>query len=501
MLLEIAIALITAKILNYLFEKIKQPGVVGEIIAGIILGPCCIGLLSGSSINIFGNKVFELNFNLSTAEFKELAFIGIVFLLFIIGLETEISDIKKTGKLGFYTAIFSLSIPFIFGFILGLFFEFDLMGCMVIGAILFATSVTISMRILQDLNLISSRVGLTLQTAGIISDVIGLFIFSLIIGQGNPIIFFIRILIFLIFIFLIGILFLKYAVKKGVTRNSTKMLLPVGLIICFLFAALAEDMGLAAIIGAFAAGLIIKRTPQGGMITNHIKTIGNALFIPLFFVWIGASFDFNFILSSGHVLMPIIFIILFVIFGLSGNFLGGAIGAKIAGLTKKESISVGISMMPIMGMALIIVSTSTDRGIFGDPSGVLAQQIKTATLLLIIVSCLITPTILKKNIHVNYMKKEKNNNFKEYFSSMKQKTPKIYYNKKSEQLIKVRKVNLNFLLGAIYLQFFLILFIFKAFDFYSIAALFGSIIGSYIGYITLRFLLTRYDFKKLNKIG
>ena len=323
MLLEIAITLIMAKILNYTFEKFKQPGVVGEIVAGIILGPCCIGSLSGSSVNLFGSTLFKLNFNLNSTEFRELAFIGIVFLLFIIGLDTNIADLKKTSKSGILTAVFGIIIPFLFGFIIGFVFHFDILMCMGIGAIFFATSATISMRVLSDLDMLSTRVGLTLQTAGIVSDVIGLFIFSLIIGQGHPLVFVLKIFIFLFFILIVGFFIIKYATKKGITRQTTMLVLSLSLIICFLFAAFAEDMGLAAIIGAFIAGLIIKKTPQSVMITGYIKTIGYTFFIPLFFVWIGASFNFLNLTSSNNFMPYIFFMAFFILLGLLGNFIGG----------------------------------------------------------------------------------------------------------------------------------------------------------------------------------
>lgn len=489
MLLEIAVTLVMAKILNYLFEKIKQPGVVGEIIAGIILGPCCIGSLSGSSFNLFGATVFEFNFNLSSPEFKELAFIGVVFLLFITGLESDITGLKKAGRLGFYTAISGLIIPFLFGLVIGSVFKLDIIKSMIIGTIFFATSITISIRILSDMDLISSRIGLTLQTAGIISDIIGLFIFSLIMGQGNPFIYLLKITIFLIFILIVGLFVIKYAIKKGVKRQTTVQVLPVGLIICFLFAAFANDMGLAAIIGAFVAGLIIKKTPQAGMITGHIKTIGQTFFIPIFFVWVGSSFSFSNIFSSGQILIPICFIVIFIILGLSGNFIGGMIGAKISGLSTKESISLGVAMMPIMGMALIIVTTSTERGIFGDPTGLLAQQVKTATLLLIIISCLLTPPILKKSVSNNFSNKNKKANFSKITHPILDGASYILNKIQNNRLIKKPQGETNLLLSTILLQVLLIIILNKTLNPFVIVSIIGIIIGSCFGYMVLRYIL------------
>jgi Kef-type K+ transport system membrane component KefB len=405
MLFEIAVALITAKIMGYLFGKVGQPGVLGEIVAGLILGPFLIGSLSGSSIELFGTSLFEFHLDLTTPEFKEISFIGIIFLLFIIGLETKVGDLKKTGVSGLSTAIFSTVFPFIFGVLFGYFFGLDFHVCLAIGTIFYATSMTITMRTLSDAGLLSTRVGLTLQTAGIFSDIFGLFIFSIILGQGHPLVFVLKLLIFVIIILVVGFLTITYAGKKGVTNNAVAIVLPVCFMICFLLAAFAEDIGLIAIMGAFIAGLIVGKTPQAGLLSNSVRSIGYMFFIPLFFVWIGASFNFTYLFSSNDIISQMIFIVFFVILCLVGNFVGGAIGARLAGLKKKESISVGIGMMPIMGMALIIVTTSIDKGIFGDPLGTLALQIKTATILVIIVSFIVTPPLLKKSMNTSYIKK------------------------------------------------------------------------------------------------
>ncbi|MBN1281206.1 MAG: cation:proton antiporter, partial [Candidatus Thermoplasmatota archaeon] len=182
------------------------------------------------------------------------------------------------------------------------------------------------------------------------------------------------------------------------TRKAPLLIITTGLVICFLFAAFAENMGLTALIGAFMAGVFIRKTPQANILADYIKTIGYAFFIPLFFVSVGAGFDFMFLFHSTHLEALVVFIIVFVMFGMISNFLGGSLGARFSGLSRQESISVGIGMMPVMGVALIVVTAGIDGGIFGAASGVLANQIRTATLLLIIISALITPPLLKKSM-------------------------------------------------------------------------------------------------------
>jgi len=399
MLLEITLAIVFAKLLNLLFEKLKQPGVIGEIIAGILLGPCIIGSLSGS-LTLFGSPLFNFSLNLRTPEFKEIAFIGVIFLLFMVGLETNISDLKKTKKAGLFVGIFAVVVPFIFGCIFGLVFLLDIAKSMAIGAIFLATSATIAIRILADADMFTTRVGLALHTAVVVNDILAIIIFALVFSRGNAFTIIFQVIFFFILVLVLGFFIVRFASKNNVKRKAPILILTTGLVICFFFAAFAENMGLTAIIGAFIAGLFIRKTPQANVLADYIKTIGYAFFIPLFFVYVGASFDFLYLLNiqSQQLFSFLLFVIFFVIFALLGNFFGGFLGAKISGLTRKESISVGVGMMPIMGVALIILTTEIDRGIFGDPTGILAEQVKISTLLLIITSAMITPPLLKRSM-------------------------------------------------------------------------------------------------------
>ncbi len=398
MLLEITLAIIFAKVLNLLFEKMKQPGVLGEILAGILLGPCIIGSLSGSSINLFGESVFKFHLNLTSIEFKEVAFIGVIFLLFIVGLETNMGDLKRMGKAGVFAGLGSIIAPFLAGCMVGIMFNMNLAQSMALGAIFLATSATIAIRILADMDLLATRIGLTLHTAVVLNDIFAMFIFALVFGNGNSFMPFLQILLFFILTIGVGLLIVRYTMKKNASRKAPVVVLTAGLVICFLFAALAENMGITAIIGAFIAGLFIRKTPQSGILVDYIKTIGYAFFIPLFFVWAGASLNFLFLIQSKQIDTLIFFIVIFVLSALFANFIGGFIGARLSGLNKRESISIGTGMLPIMSTGLIIVTTAIDKGTFGDTNSVLANQIRTATIFLIITSCLLAPALLKRSV-------------------------------------------------------------------------------------------------------
>jgi Kef-type K+ transport system membrane component KefB len=405
MLLEITLAIVFAKIFGIFFEKMKQPGVIGEILAGVFLGPCAIGLLSGSSITVSNTQLFQFTLDLTSPEFKQIAFIGAVFLLFIAGLETNLSDLKKTKKAGLGVGVFGVITPFLFGCIVGTAFNFTLIQSMAIGTIFLATSTTIAIRVLSDLDLLSSRVGLTLRTALVVNDVLAMVFFALVFGVGDSLILLLQISLFFILTVVIGLLVVRYTERKNTKRHAPIILLTSGLGICFLFAAFAENMGLTAIIGAFIAGIFIKKTPQAGVVSDYIKTIGYAFFVPLFFVWVGASFNFVRLFQSDRVTSILVFCVVFIVFSMLGNFLGSSLGARIGGLRRREAISVGCGMMPVMGVALIIVSTGIERGIFGDPTGFLANQMQTATLFLIFTSCFVSPFLFKRSMGSHLLKK------------------------------------------------------------------------------------------------
>jgi Kef-type K+ transport system membrane component KefB len=515
MLLEITVALLFAKIFSFIFNKIKQPGVLGEILAGIFLGPCCVGLLSGSSLNILNTSLYKFSLNMTSPEFKEIAFIGVVFLLFIVGLETDLSDLKKTRKIGIGVGTFGVLIPFLFGCIVGLLFHLNIIQSMAIGTIFLATSTTIAIRVLSDMDLLASRIGLTLRTALVVNDILAMIFFALVFGAGNSFVLLLQISLFFIITILFGFIIIWYTSKRNTKRNTPIIILTSGLVICFLFAAFAENMGLTSVIGAFIAGLFIKKTPQAGILVEYIKTIGYMFFIPLFFVWVGASFNFLSIFQSNQIMPLLIFCIAFIVFAMLGNFIGSSIGARIAGMKKREAISVGIGMMPVMGVALIIVSTGIERGIFGDPSGVLANQIKTATLFLIFTSCFLSPLLLKRHMASHLLKeigktKTKLSFYKhphcyecgstlrlisgrnEWFCDICQKTMVPIRSERTYNYKMTRTLDkkLQYIIGAVTIVIFAL--IIQNMDsttlIEKIISLIGIFIGTLIGFLTVRFL-------------
>ncbi|MCD6474582.1 MAG: cation:proton antiporter [Thermoplasmata archaeon] len=384
LLLEIGLALLLSKILGYAMEKIKQPAVIGEIFAGIILGPFILG------------HFFDFNFLVpamtndatirlaAQEEMRNISYIGIVLLLFLSGIETGVEEIKGAGKSGMITSLFDVSIAFIFGYIVGTILGYDTMHSIAIGNIFTATSVGITVRTLMDMDALHTNVGNLILTVAVLDDILGIVVLSLTLGKGSIDMLFVKVSIFFALFFIILAILHRYQ-RIHLHISIPRFALTVALSFCFIFSALALSLGLAAITGSFFAGLLLSMIPQRRRISEFLHQIGDVFFIPLFFVWVGASFDFNALEGVGTL------ILYFIPFALAGKIIGCGLGAKINGFSNREAIAVGIGMMPRMEVALIVATTEISMGIWGN----LAHQILAATILLVIISSLITPFALK----------------------------------------------------------------------------------------------------------
>jgi Kef-type K+ transport system membrane component KefB len=369
MLVELGLALLLAKLLGHFFEKIKQPAVIGEILSGIVIGPFILG------------RFFDIDF--LSVEIEGVAKLGIVFLLFISGLEISVGELKSAGRPGVITAISGALFSFFCGYLMGHFMGYSFLVSIAIGNIFVATSVGVSVRTLMELGTLHSQAGQIILTAAVIDDLIGIIILSVTLGQGEIGISFVKILLFFGIFFTAFYFFHKI---RGIKLHVPRLMLTAGIALAFLFSAFAKSLGLATVIGAFFAGLLVSNFPQKKRIRGFTRQIGEVFFIPLFFVWVGASFDFHALKDIG------IFVVLFITLALIGKLVGSTLGAKISGMKLRESLIVGIGMMPRMEIALVVVSTEVARKIFDAP---LAHHMMAGTILLVIISTLITPFLLR----------------------------------------------------------------------------------------------------------
>ena len=374
---SLAIIIIFAKVFGILARKCKAPQVVGEIIAGLIIGPSILGLVS-------------------TSDFlTQMAEIGVVLLMFSAGLETDLKELMKTGPIAFLIACAGVFIPLAGGTVLYMiFYGASAVGtpefykAVFIGTIMTATSVSITVQALKELGYLKSRVGTTVLAAAIIDDVIGIVVLTFVIGFRTPdanisgVV--ISTILFFVFAFVVGII--SYKVFKWIDKRypHTRRIPIAGLAYCFALAFIAEKyFGIADITGAYVAGIILCSIRDSDYIAEKMDINSYMLFGPIFFASIGLKTDIADFSSS-----ILLFSIAFVIVALITKIIGCSLAAKLCKFNWGDSLKVGVGMMTRGEVALIVAQK-------GLSVGLLEPVYFTSVILLIIVSSIITPIVLK----------------------------------------------------------------------------------------------------------
>lgn len=374
---DLAIILFSAKLCGMIARKCKAPQVAGQIIAGLIIGPCFLGLVQQSDF------------------IAKMAEIGVILVMFSAGLETDLKDLIKTGPKAFAIACFGVFVPFIFGSLLYFaFYGFEGVGTpsffvgMSIGAIMTATSVSITVAALQELGKLKGLVGTTILSSAIIDDVIGIIVLTVVIGfkdtSVKPSMIVIKTVLFFIVAFVGG-----YFAYKGFkwldNRNPHTQRIPIlGFVLCFALAYVAEKyFGIADITGAYAAGIILCSLKDAEYINTkaHISTY--MIFAPIFFVGIGLKTTFS--AMNGKFLL---FSLCFVIVALLTKIIGCGFMAKLCRFNWSDSLKIGVGMMTRGEVALIVAQKCLSVGM-------ISSEYFTAVILLIISSSVMTPIILK----------------------------------------------------------------------------------------------------------
>lgn len=391
--LLIALALIFARIFGYVFDRLKQPAVIGEIMAGIFLGGLGLFTFFGQEITILNMDFYIPKLDFLSAEFTFLAEIGILFLLFISGLETSLSKLKKMEKNSILVATGGMILPFVFGMGAGIFFNFSLQESIIIGLILVATSVGVTVRTLLDIHKLNTDVGVTILGGAVIDDIFGIILLAVFLGTDPPIYVGIKIAIFFVIFLYLGLKVIDRILDLGERIHLPKAFLSISLAIFLIYTFFADMFGVAGIIGAFVAGLIIGHTLKSRKIIDDVHALGYGFFIPLFFVWIGASLweeasiNLSSIAAIGFMALVIITV------AIVGKIVGCGIGAKLAGMKNRESLQVGVGMIPRMELALIIATSVIAHGLLSTTK--VEHQILAITILLTIVTTLIAPFLIK----------------------------------------------------------------------------------------------------------
>lgn len=401
-LLLIAFALIFARLFGYIFYKFKQPAVLGEIIAGIFVGGVGYFLIKGQELLLFDHSITLPNFDIQSSEyFVVFAQIGILFLLFISGLEISVSKLKKMGKTSSSVAIGGVFIPLALGFLSCVFLneftsiKLTLQESIVVGLILTATSVGVTVRTLMEIDALDTDVGAAILGSAVLDDILAIFLLAFVMSVGSlfdTIWLGLRIAIFFFIFLYIGLKVIDKVLDLGEKIHLPKAFLSIALSILLIYAFFADRAGISGIIGAFVAGVLIGQNVRSVKIEKDVKAIAYGFFIPLFFIWVGSNLWQNIDGFSSSLVSIVLLTGLICSVAIIGKILGCGVGAKMAGMSNRESLQVGVGMIPRMELALIIVTTAYARNIFSESFG---DQILIVTVFLVIITTLLAPILIK----------------------------------------------------------------------------------------------------------
>ena len=383
LILDIGVALIVAKVMGYFFEKYNQPAVIGEMVTGMVLGKYILGYL----MDISGTGGFY-PFDYAGGEFEDVAHLGIIFLLFISGLETNLEQVKSTGKVATVSTLGGVFLPLALGYIVGKLMGYGDKPSLVIGVLLTATSIGVTARTMMDLGVLKSEVGAASLSASVMDDILGLVLIVLVTGSGSVEALTANITLFFFITIVIGFKTIGKFMDLGDKVHTAKALVSISIGVMFLFSAFAEYTLSAAIEGAYFAGLLMSTTVQSRRIVGDVKSIGYAIFIPLFFVFIGAMVKLSVFLRPDVIVLSTVILLTAII----GKVFGRGAGAAITGFPLRKSFQMGVGSIPRMEVALISMTIAIK---VGAVTGAVADKFFAATFVFVTVTTLITPPLLK----------------------------------------------------------------------------------------------------------
>ncbi|MFY9276408.1 cation:proton antiporter [Clostridium sp.] len=377
-LLDLALILLSTKVLSLVTKRFKLPQVVGSLLAGLILGPAVL------------NIIHETDF------IKQLAEVGVIVLLFNAGLESNLSEFKKSGKTSFIVAVMGVMIPLIGGTILAYCINHGkvenvsvFVQNIFIGSVLTATSVSITVETLRELGKVSTSVGNIIVGAAIIDDVLGMLVLTIITSLAGSSVSVIKVIVkivgFFIFSIIVGIitykLFNKWVDKYDIDKRRFVI---VSFVICLLLSFSAEEFfGVADITGAYIAGLVLSSNKETIYITKRFETLSYILLSPVFFASVGLNVklpDLN-----GEI---VIITIALIVVAILTKIIGCGLGAKLCGYNNMESIQIGSGMVTRGEVTLIIASK-------GLALGLMSSYFLTPVILMVVFTSIFTPILLK----------------------------------------------------------------------------------------------------------
>jgi len=378
---ELVVILLAAKAAGYLSVRLGQPSVLGELLAGVLLGP--------SLVNILGLRFIDHATLAGTLS--DLSQLGVLLLMFIAGLELHLGELASHRKVSLLASSGGLLLSIGLGWCAGRLFGLSGPAALLLGLALAATSVSISARTLMELGVLRSRVGLGLLGAAVADDVLSLLAFSIFLavysgttGLAGLAWIVVRMLVFLLMAVAFGLWVLPRLAAWVERLSISQGTLAFAIVILLVYGLAAELVGqMAALIGAFLAGLMFARTPEKRIIEPGITALAYGLFVPVFFINIGLSVNLRSLPTAGLGLMLVV-----TLAAILGKLLGAAAGARLGNLPWRESIQLGAGMVSRGEVTLIIAAA-------GSRAGLIDGNVLSAIVAAVLLSILVTPPLLR----------------------------------------------------------------------------------------------------------
>lgn len=368
-LLDIGLILVVVKIFTMITQKVKMPKVLGGLIAGIVLGPAILNVVQNNTI------------------LEALSKFGIILIMFLAGMETSIKKFIVNSNKYVIIALIGVIVPLILGTIGSVIYIQDIKTNLFFGAVITATSVSITVETLIEMKKIKSSVGLAILGAGVVDDIIGILFLTIIMNSGNLqmstfVLVIIKVLLFFLTALILGLLLFKVFEKIEQKDIKTEQMPTYSIAFALILAYIAEMLGVSGIIGAYIAGLVVGNTEKGRKVKGKLDLVVHMIFSPIFFASVGLNLiTLNFNISVW------IFIILFTTITILSKIIGNGLGAKICGYPKEKAIQIGIGMATRGEVALIIAAEAKKINLINEE----AFSIVIITVMLV---TLITPIML-----------------------------------------------------------------------------------------------------------
>lgn len=381
-ILSLGTLIACARIGGALSKRLGQPSVLGELLAGVLLGP--------SLFNFFHLSWFT-DAHLSE-NVKHLAELGVIFLMFLAGLEIDLAEMVKIGRAAVFAGVGGVIATLFLGFVAGLLFQLPWLTALFLGIALTATSVGISAQTLMELGVLRRRESLTLLGAAVIDDLLVLLVVSVFLalsggaggGLANVLVVFARLGAFLALGVVAGVLVIPRATAWVERLPLSQGLVSFVIVVVLLYAWAAEVIGgIAAITGAFLVGLAFARTSLRQEIEHSFSALTYGFFVPLFFVSIGLQANIR--AATGNSLLFGLVLVMVVVVS---KILGGGLGAWWGGLTRRESLRLGLGMIARGEVVLIVASVGLDQNLIGE--ALFAEVV-----LVVLATTLLTPLLLR----------------------------------------------------------------------------------------------------------